>query len=115
MTDDLHPTERALYEAQLRRRVQQLARLVALPTAPPSAVLGLFMGNLLRCAIPLCGAPLAAELFEWLSRQLRESQGRCPFCGAERPEGALTCKRCADEMDAFDRDVLLHSADGSPM
>jgi len=110
-TETLHPDERAQYEAQMRRRVKQLARLLSLPIWPPTTVLSLFMGNLLRCSIPLCGPPLAAELLEWLGRQLREHQGRCPFCGAQRATGALMCDGCAKEMETLDRELLLHSAD----
>lgn len=111
---ELHPDERAMYEAQLRHRARSLARLLATSQAPPSAVVALFVGNLLRAAVPLCGDALAAELLEWLGRTIREASGRCPFCGAERPVGAVMCARCVEEADAYERDVLLDSAGGLP-
>jgi hypothetical protein len=106
MTDALHPDERALYEAQLRRRAEQLVRLLTMGPPPPTPLLAMFVGNLLRVAVPLCGAPLAAELCEWLGRALREQIGRCPFCGAERREGARICAQCVAEVEAVDLQLL---------
>jgi hypothetical protein len=108
----LHPDERAVYERQLLSRAQQLVRLLnnGVRSGP---LLALFVGQLLRAAIPLCGESLAAELFEWLARQYRQYLGRCPLCGAEKATGTLMCSRCDKDMEAIDRDLLLHSAGGS--
>jgi hypothetical protein len=110
---DLHPDERAQYEAQLRRRVEQFARLCAEPAFPPTPILAMFVGNLLRASLPLCGKALVTELLEWLAGAVREQEGRCPFCGAPLPaSGARMCATCEGQADAFERDLLLHSAKG---
>ena len=109
----LHPDERAMYVASLNRRSVALTRLLA--QSPASAgnpvVLAMFVGNLLRAAIPLCGADLAAELFSWLARQVRDHCGLCPLCGATRALGAGLCDSCRGEMDRVDQELQLELAD----
>jgi len=104
-----------LYEAALKRRALRLAKLVSLENgmgfASPT-VLGMFVGELLRVAAPLCGDQLRADMFTWLGRQLRASFDLCPFCGAAkvRPE-ALMCQSCAHEVAADEHEALLDAID----
>lgn len=111
--ETLHPDERALYVASLQRRSLALQRLLSHSPASASnpVVLAMFVGNLLRAAIPLCGADLAAELFSWLARQVREQCGLCPLCGASRAPGTGLCEACRGEMDRVDQELQLERAD----
>jgi hypothetical protein len=109
----LHAHERAIYVASLTRRSVALTRLLSTSSASAAnpVVLAMFVGNLLRAAIPLCGADLAAELFSWLARQVREQCGLCPLCGATRAPGAGLCDTCRGEMDRVDQELQLELAD----
>lgn len=109
---ELHRDELAIYRASLKRRVDRLARLVATPENLASpALLSMFVGQLLRAAVPLCGKELSADLLEWLGRQLRETYGLCVFCGATKEVGALMCPECTKEMEDVDREILFGQAD----
>jgi hypothetical protein len=119
MDTSLHRDERAIYQAALVRRANRLAQLVSLPhgMAAPT-VLGLFVGELLRAAVPLCGDELKADLLEWLGRAMRAEKGLCPFCGASKPASeALMCQACCDAAIADEESVfplLGHGEGGRP-
>jgi hypothetical protein len=109
---DLHQDARAIYEAQLRRRVQQLAQLVTLRGNGvfESTTLSLFVGQVLRAAVPLCGDALRSELFEWLARKGREDLGLCAFCGAKKSDDGLICVTCSNEMETIELQLRLERA-----
>jgi hypothetical protein len=112
MSLDLHPDERVIYEKSLQRRAKQLARLLTINggTFEPST-LALFVGQLLRAAVPLCGDALRSELFEWLARKGREDLGLCAFCGARKGADTLICVTCSNEMEQLDLQLRLERAD----
>jgi hypothetical protein len=114
MDTSLHRDERAIYEAALVRRADRLARLVSLPHGMSvPAVLGMFVGELLRAAVPLCGDELRADLLEWLGRSMRVEKGLCPFCGASKPSPtALMCQACCDAAIADEQSVFLLPDEG---
>jgi hypothetical protein len=107
---NLHPDERTRYEEQLRRRAQQLARLVRAGYFEQST-LALFVGQVLRAAVPLCGEGLRSELLEWLARKGREDLGLCAFCGSRKGADALVCITCSNEMETLDLQLRLETAD----
>jgi hypothetical protein len=53
--------------------------------------LALFVGQVLRAAVPLCGEALRSELFEWLARKGRQDLGLCAFCGSTKGANARSC------------------------
>jgi hypothetical protein len=113
-SDQVHPDERAVFENALRRRAQQLSRLVSHNGGVFSEpLLAMFVGNLLRAAVPLCGDALRSELFGWLARKVREDLGLCPFCGAKRDVDALMCRPCSEEIDVLDLELMMDQAGGT--
>jgi hypothetical protein len=111
---DLHPDERALYEKLLQRRAKQLARLLTINGGSfEPTTLALFVGQVLRAAVPLCGDPLRSELFEWLARKGREDLGLCAFCGSTKGANALLCVTCSNETETLDLQLRLEMNDGA--
>jgi hypothetical protein len=108
MGESLHVDERAAYEASLVRRVNALARLVKTRAGMRNpVVLAMFVGNVLRIAVPLCGEQLRLDLFQWLGRKFREDHRLCPFCGARKDAAAPLCPACVADMDRVDRELML--------
>jgi hypothetical protein len=112
VTPELHPDERALFIAQLRRRTATLAKMLQQSDSAPSAVISFSVGLILRAALPLCNDSLRDDIFTWLGARQREAAGLCPFCGAKRAQLTdLMCPRCMEEAAEEDRQILLHEAD----
>jgi hypothetical protein len=114
VTLQLHADERSLYEKVLRRRAKQLASLMTVQAASlEPETLALFVGSVLRAAVPLCGDALRSELFEWLARKGREDLGLCAFCGATKDANALVCVTCSNEIEVLDLQLRLGQPDGT--
>jgi predicted amidophosphoribosyltransferase len=67
----------------------------------------MFVGNVLRIAIPLCGEQLRSDLFQWLGRKFREDHRLCPFCGARKASDAPLCSACVEDMERVDRELMM--------
>lgn len=110
MNIELHPDERAIYLHVLKSRVDRLARMLKSGDIG-DRLLGMYVGHLVRAAIPICGDPARDEIFTWLIAKFREDQGLCPFDGRPKAVPSPLCAECIKECDALDQELQLHDAD----
>lgn len=114
----LTPAEVQLLTATVRRadQVTRVARLALAQETCLRPLLAHAAVNLTRTLMLLCGDEMRAQFLGWLTEQLRESQGLCPFCGQPKRERSdPMCQTCLDAVDAETRAADVHVLMGRPL